>query len=174
MGALLGAVSGALAVGEMRAFHPQGAAVFRAGFYCLLAVLLVVDPWVLEARERRRGQARLAGALLAVWLITSLAGAWWGSAERGASPWLASLGAAAVGWAAAEMALLFDALRSDHSHRLWAVVPALVLTLLLPAAASPAGDGFWLGPLPLMLGLALGASCALGAAALAPGALSRS
>ena len=174
MGGLLGAVSGALAVGEMRAFQPVGAGAFRAGFYCLLAVLLVVDPWILGSRHSRaRGQLALAAALVGVWCATSLAGSLWSPESRGPQTWLASLGAAAVGWAAAELALLFDALRRGRSHRLLAVGPALLLALLLPMAASPGGDHFWMGPLPLVLGLALGGACAFGAVLLAPGAVFR-
>ena len=103
LGAVLGLASGALAVGEIQAFHVPGGAAFRAGLYCLLGALLALDAEC--SALTRDGVSPPAGTvsrslrlgLLLVWVITHGIGAALGESVSPRIQYLYLRGAAKVG-----------------------------------------------------------------------------
>jgi hypothetical protein len=169
MGVLLGVTSGAIALGEAFVFPSPGGGGARASLYLLLGALLVSDLRVGTPRGEAvplGGTQKSVGlGTLAVLVVSLVAALVLGDGGARPEPGPAA-GAAAWGWAGAQVALLLDAWR-DASGGAW--LRPLVLAPALGAGAVFAGWPTlvdWGGPWPVVLGLGLGAVAALGSARL--------
>lgn len=156
IGVLLGAVTGALALGEAFVFGAPGGAALRVSLYLLLGTLLAVDRAASGRRPLAAVQGRLVLGVGGVAAGTLLTGLLLGG-DLHPRPVLA---AAPFGWAAAQTALALDgwrAARSARWPRLLVFLPGLAAALLVVAlGAGGRWDVVLAGWRPAVVGLLLG------------------